>query len=147
MNKPFASLLGLAVLLRAASALAEDTPANPPTAPPPVEPAADSSGQWVYTAQQGWIWIPYGPSYTYVTADGSLAYEYVYYLTFGWHWAPSPWVLGIGPARFWGVRGYARFAWHAHPWFGVHRYYGGPAHVRAAHVGGYGFHGGGRGRR
>jgi hypothetical protein len=147
MNKLFGSLLSLAILLRGATTFAESSPTNPPTAPPAVEPAPASTGQWVYTAQQGWIWIPYAQSYTYVTADGSVAYEYVYYPTFGWRWVPSPWVLGIGPAPFWGGRGYVRFAWYAHPWFGVHRYYGSPAHVRAAHVGGYGFHGGGRGRR
>lgn len=148
MTKAIPSFLGLAITLGASTALAESNPPVPTTPPPATQPAPTATGQWVYTAQHGWIWIPYGQSYTYVTADSSLAYEYVYYPAFGWHWVLSPWVLGVGPAPFWGVHGYGRFAWHAHPWFGAHRYYGGGGYrVRAAHVGAYAFHGGGRGRR
>src|SRR4051812_45900667 len=37
------------------------SPPAPPSAPPS-PPAQQSSvtGQWVYTSQYGWIWIPYG---------------------------------------------------------------------------------------
>src|SRR5665811_1632972 len=65
-------------------------PSQPP--PPPVEsdgqaqqqqqqqeyqqvvpqPQAAAAGQWVYTDQYGWIWMPYGTQYTY---EGSSAYD------------------------------------------------------------------------
>src|SRR5262245_83795 len=46
-------------------------PAMPPQPPPqqrvqvqPVQPAQPSaSGQWVYTQQYGWVWMPYGDQY------------------------------------------------------------------------------------
>jgi hypothetical protein len=57
-------------------------PAEPPpppqaqTAPPQVEQApapqaqAVPPGQWVYTQQYGWIWMPYADAYTSVPAYG-----------------------------------------------------------------------------
>ena len=74
--------------------------ATQPQAPPvqaPPQPAA--TGQWVYTAQYGWIWMPYGVQYTYESADGgAYPYEYVYYRTYGWTWLAAPWVWGRGRA-------------------------------------------------
>src|SRR5262249_47385670 len=98
---------------------AEPAPAQgAPTAAPP-------SGQWVYTAQYGWVWMPYAQSYTYITPDGSTPYEYVYWPGYGWRWALAPWVFGWGPRPHWGVYGITRFYWHAHPWFRpyAHRWY------------------------
>jgi hypothetical protein len=97
-------------------------PAQPATPPPP--PRAD--GEWVYTAQYGYVWMPYGRNYTFV--NGSVASMYVYYPAFGWRWVAAPWVLGIGPAPYWRYGYPVRFAWYAHPWFRPRVYYG--RHVR-----------------
>ncbi|HET6336641.1 MAG TPA: hypothetical protein VFG30_25635, partial [Polyangiales bacterium] len=45
-----------------------DTPGTQLTASPPQAPPVD--GQWVYTSQYGWVWMPYSQSYTYVPDDG-----------------------------------------------------------------------------
>jgi len=125
-------------------------PSAAPGAPPPSVPgAAPPAGQWTYTQQYGWLWMPYDQRYTYVVDSASLAYEYVWYPTFGWSWVVSPWVLGLGVAPFWGAGGPMRFAWYSHPWFRV-----GTAHLHPSwgHAlaprgpFGRGF-GGGRGRR
>jgi len=91
-----------------------------PAAPAPA-PAPD--GQWVYTDQYGWIWMPYSDSYTYVPA-ANVAYTYAYYPRFGWRWISSPWVLNIGPTPRWGRPGPVHFAW-----------YGRPAHYYRSHAG------------
>ncbi|MEP6655276.1 MAG: hypothetical protein ABJA82_18065, partial [Myxococcales bacterium] len=90
-------------------------PAQPP--PPPVEavqpqqqaqvvapvPAPEASqqmmaGHWVYTAQYGWVWMPYGTQYTYEGAASNTTepYSYVYYPAYGWTWVVAPWVWGWG---------------------------------------------------
>jgi hypothetical protein len=93
------------------------------TAPAPAAPPAPSpspaAGQWVYTNQYGWIWMPYSRDYTYVAPDGGMAYEYAYYPSAGWRWIYAPWILGWGPSPFWGRLGPVRFSWYAHPWFRV----------------------------
>jgi hypothetical protein len=86
-----------------------------PAAPAPAVP----TGQWVYTHQYGWLWIPYAQEYTYVIPNAALAYEYVFYPAFGWRWVVAPWVLGFGVAPFWGVLGPTHFIWYARPWFRV----------------------------
>ena len=63
--------------------------------------------------------MPYDQAYTYVAPDGAAARMYVYQPRLGWRWVGAPWVIGVGPAPFWGRVGPARFAWYAHPWFGV----------------------------
>jgi hypothetical protein len=103
--------------------------AAPPPArnaqPQPVAPPAESvEGQWVYSSQYGWVWIPYAQAYTYVTPAGA-PYEYVYYPTYGWCWVYSPWVFGWGPMPYWGIYGRAHFAWYSHPWFARPVYRGG----------------------
>src|SRR5262245_9047257 len=53
-------------------------PPAPAVAAAPVAPvvvaqppaAAPIDGQWVYTEQYGWVWMPYAQAYTYVPADG-----------------------------------------------------------------------------
>ena len=122
-----------------------------PTAPP--GPAiAMPPGQWTYTQQYGWLWMPYDQRYTQVMDNAAVAYEYVYYPSFGWSWVVAPWVLGFGVAPYWGALGPAHFAWYAHPWFRV-----GTAHLRPSWGPGFAGHGGfghaagrgggGRGRR
>jgi hypothetical protein len=84
---------------------------SPQPAPPVPAPAA---GQWVYTGQYGWVWMPYGPGYTYDGAAGDpTPYSYVYYPRHGWTWLASPWVVGWGPTPHFGVVGPSRFAWYS----------------------------------
>ena len=108
-------------------------PATPPTdvEPPPPAPAeapqaeAAPTGQWVYTNQFGWLWMPYGREYTYVPGDAQVfPDQYVYYPAYGWRWVVAPWVYGYGPAPYWGVLGPSYFVWYAHPWFRVGGYWG-----------------------
>ncbi len=88
-------------------------PENP--APPPEQTAttdeASASGQWVYTGQYGWVWMPYGDAYTYQPTDGGSPDMYVYYPTVGWTWVVAPWIYGWGPQPFFGLYGTARFGW------------------------------------
>jgi hypothetical protein len=101
-------------------------PPEPQNAPPeaatgsaPIdEPAAtpQPEGQWVFTTQYGWVFMPYAQDYTYVPASG-YPLMYVFYPHYGWRWLNAPWVYGVGPHPYWGPRGYGYFAWHAHPWF------------------------------
>lgn len=83
---------------------------------------AGQSGQWVYTDQYGWVWIPYAREYTYVGTEG-YPYSYCYYPNYGWMWLYSPWVFGWGPGPYWGVYGRGYFAWYARPWFARPSYY------------------------
>jgi hypothetical protein len=159
MNRPITTLLSAAAIAAAGLAQAQTAPAEEPAAqptqPPPGQappappenpgtppqqaepqeaqpaPAQPSpSGQWVYTSQYGWLWMPYAQSYTYVPAEG-MPQMYVYYPALGWRWVVAPWVFRWGPRPY----------WHAHPWFRVpprsyyHRYHH-PAPVRP-HPGGH----------
>jgi hypothetical protein len=107
-------------------------------APTPAAPPAPG-GQWVYTNQYGWVWMPYGANYTYV-AGSSIAYSYAYYPRFGWRWISSPWVVGVGPSPFWGRLGPVHYAWYGHPrFFGYPHvgYYGRPAVYGGGHYAAY----------
>jgi hypothetical protein len=84
-------------------------------APAATVAAPAQAGQWVYTNQYGWIWMPYGANYTYV-AGPDAAYSYAYYPRFGWRWVSSPWVLSVGPSPFWGRLGPSHYAWYGHPY-------------------------------
>ena len=94
--------------------------------PPPVATApAPATGQWVYTSQYGWVWMPYGAAYTYLPA-GAYPDMYVFIPAYGWRWTVAPWVWGIGPRPYFGVYGFARYPWYGHGfgrWYGFH---GGP---------------------
>jgi hypothetical protein len=109
---------------------ADVPPAAPPSAPPsadaapappaPAEPppADTPPGQWVYTGQYGWIWMPYSDVYTYVPPGGwGEPYAYVYGPAFGWTWVAAPWVWGFGPWPFFGVVGPVHFGWWGHGWW------------------------------
>lgn len=99
-------------------------PYDAPSAPPPpideveLRPSSPGAvdGQWVYTTQYGWVWMPYDRLYTHVVDDREPT-MYVYGARFGWRWVTAPWVLSGGPEPYWGDRGRARFEWHARPWF------------------------------
>jgi hypothetical protein len=95
----------------------EPSPAdwNPQAMPVTSVPA----GQWVYTAQYGWLWMPYDAAYTQVVPDAALAYTFAYYPAFGWRWVVAPWVLGLGVVPRWGALGPNHFAWYGRPRFHV----------------------------
>jgi hypothetical protein len=92
--------------------------AEPPAAGPPAQPAsaplvnAYPTGQWVYLAGQGWVWVPAGASA--VEMEG-VPYTYLYTPAYGWTWYVSPW--GWGPYHY-GL-------WVRHPWHpvGLHGYW------------------------
>jgi hypothetical protein len=81
----------------------------------PAPVATAPAGQWVYTQQYGWLWMPYGAGYTSVTSP-SVAYEYVYYPAHGWRWIYAPWVVGLGRAPHWGRLGPRHYAWYDRAW-------------------------------
>jgi len=112
-----------------------DAPPPPPDQPPP--PPAEAQlqgpeelvaeqhelppgGQWVFTDQYGWLWMPYGDQYTYEPViQGAYPYSYVFYPTYGWMWVSSPWVWGWGPWPYFGYYGPTRFVWYRN--LGSHR--------------------------
>jgi hypothetical protein len=84
-----------------------------------------AGGQWVYTDQYGWVWIPYGSQYTYSpTIAGASPYQYVYYPSVGWSWLLAPWVFGWGVNPYFGVYGTTHFAWYGSRHYGGYGYYG-----------------------
>jgi hypothetical protein len=102
-----------------ASAAAASPPPLPVAPSTPAQPADGQqlvysypSGQWVYMAGQGWVWIPAGASTTYW--EGT-PYVYLYTPAYGWTWYVSPW--GPGPYHY-GL-------WIRHPWHpvGLHGYW------------------------
>jgi len=100
-----------------------------PTAPPQAERVnvPPMGGQWVYTAQYGWLWMPFAPQFVHVPMGGAPPQMFVYYPFFGWQWAVAPWVWGLGPQPYWGVHGVVRFPWWGR---GFGRWYGfGPRYV------------------
>lgn len=117
-------LLGLAVAYGASSpAQAQVAPPPAPAivAPPPAAPAPPQpQGQWVATAQYGYVWVPLGASVVDLSGVPSV---YLYTPSYGWAWYASPW--GWGPFAYgsW-VQGpwpYGFRVWHhgARSW-GVH---------------------------
>lgn len=120
-----------------------------PTAAPPAPPSGaqvQGQGQWVYSDQYGWVWVPAASEAVEV---GAQPYAYLYAPAFGWSWFVSPW--GFGPYRAgpWVGAG-VRAPYHPYvaprAWYGYH---GAAPHVYrpalgAPHWGGGGVHGGGR---
>lgn len=136
-------------------------PPAPPRVPPPVPVRpAPPPGQWVYTQQYGWLWMPYGEQY--VHADDPMQpnetvypTEYVYLPLSGWTWLAAPWIWGWGPELYFGVGGAGHFAWYhprgavghgaavVHGGLGAGHLSGG--HFGGGHFGGGHFGGGGHG--
>src|SRR5262249_45005307 len=58
--------------------------------------------QWVYTAQYGWVRLPYASAHTFVPNLGN-PYSYVHYFIYGRQLALAPWVFGEGEQSFWGI--------------------------------------------
>ncbi len=90
-------------------------------------PATD--GQWVYTQQYGWVWMPYGARYVSEGSTGDESpYAYVYEPSIGWCWLAAPWVWGWGAYPYFGARGPGRFGWYTglmHAGYGWGGYRGG----------------------
>ena len=130
---------------RTESAPAEPAPTPEPPAPslaqspglpgcPPPElvaapPSSPPAGQWVYTDQYSWVFMPYGEAYTSVPpGDSGEPYMYLYSAAYGWTWFAAPWVWGWGPWPYFGTRGPWSFAWYAHGWWrNPGRWHFGPA--------------------
>jgi hypothetical protein len=120
---------------------AATAPSAPPPGPPPVAQSAPppgaeepaNGGQWIYTSQYGWLYMPYSRDYTYVSGDGGVAYEYAYYPNSGWRWVYAPWVLGWGPSPYWGRLGPRHYIWYSRPWFRVGVVHRGPVYHRRWH--------------
>lgn len=103
-------------------------PGSLPPAPPAVAPAPPASGsqvqqpgvppgQWVFTQQYGWVWMPYGAAYTFTSDyENGNPYMYVYYPSTGWTWVNAPWLWGWGPMPFIGISGGMHFVWYGHGW-------------------------------
>jgi hypothetical protein len=138
----------------------DQAPPPPPSEvpPPPVQqpeaqtiapgPGGEAGGQWVYTSQYGWVWMPYGTRYTYEgTAADTNPYAYVYYPSYGWTWLVAPWVWGWGTYPYFGVFGASHFAWYRGLYragYGWGRYRGGsPGAFRSGYGGGWRGYGGG----
>lgn len=99
-----------------------------------------TGGQWVFTDQYGWVWMPYAQGYTYVVPGGN-PYMFVFSLGLGWHWVIAPWIYGFGPRPYWGYYGPRPFFWYRHPWFSVPRYWGGYGYRGHTYYGGPRFYG------
>ena len=92
--------------------------ARPQVQQPVVASQAAGGGQWVYTSEYGWIWMPYGNQYTYEgSANDAYPYSYVYYPSYGWTWLAAPWIWGWGAYPYFGPRGPLGFGWYV----GLHR--------------------------
>ncbi len=109
-------------------------PAAPVQLPPapvvgyaPAPSEVVTGGQWVFTAQYGWLYMPYGSRYVVTPAAGP--YAYVYYPSYGWRWLSAPWVVGTGPYPYFGVHGPYAYGWYR----GLHR--GHPMAVHYASLG------------
>jgi hypothetical protein len=130
-------------------------PQQPPPAPGPSQgrapqqieqtssPAqAAGAGQWVYTSEYGWIWMPYGDQYTHEgMANDDSPYSYAYYPSYGWMWLAAPWVWGWGAYPYFGSLGPSGFGWYR----GLYRAGYGWGGYRGGGRGGYGMGGGNRG--
>jgi hypothetical protein len=113
-------------------------PTPPPPPPPPEQPIAvvpesatpstpgpAAYGQWVFTSQYGWVFMPWSDRYTSLPPDDyGDPYQYLYEPTVGWTWVVAPWIWGWGPWPYFGPWGPARFGWWGHrgwhrPWPGT----------------------------
>src|SRR5437868_2252997 len=89
-----ALVLGLGV---SSTASAQEQPPPPPVqvqeAPAPPAPQASwvrayPTGQWVYTSDYGWVWVP---ARSVTTVVEGVPYAELYTPTYGWTWYVSPW--------------------------------------------------------
>ncbi|HUB07287.1 MAG TPA: hypothetical protein VMB50_09805 [Myxococcales bacterium] len=100
-------------------------PENPPPPPAaegqPAPPTTQADGQWIYTGQYGWVWLPYGDEYVYTPEDEvGEPFIFLYEPAYGWRWVAAPWVWGHGPLPYFGKRGPWRFHWYRGPAYRAH---------------------------
>src|SRR5262249_1493334 len=76
---------------------------------------ASGQGQWVWTNDYGWVWVPAEAT---PLAVGGEPYVYLYRPTIGWTWFASPWGWD-GPIGGWG---WAR-SWYGDYWGPQYRVY------------------------
>jgi hypothetical protein len=69
-----------------------------------------AGGEWAFTSQYGWVYMPYDSRY--VVAYASRPYAYVYCSGFGWRWLAAPWVVGSGPYPYFAGRGPFTYDWY-----------------------------------
>jgi hypothetical protein len=104
-------------------------------AAPQSAPAPTATGQWVFTSQYGWVWMPYGNQYVDEGYSGSPSpYAYVYAVNIGWSWVAAPWLWGWGPYPYFGIRGPHYYGWYR----GLYRAGYGWGHYRGGYRGGSG---------
>jgi hypothetical protein len=119
--KPMAAGLGSLVLTLGVSSTALAQPVPPPPrvqvlheeAPNPDTRWVHSyaTGQWVYTSDYGWIWVP---TRTTTTVVDGVPYAHLYTSEHGWTWYVSPWGFGRYHYGPWVTR-----TWHPAAWRGV----------------------------
>jgi hypothetical protein len=104
-----------------------EPPPAPPEQPPPLPlgddewqeplpgaPEVAASGQWVYTGQYGWVFMPYGNQYVHEGAvEDAYPFAYVYYPDQGWIWVAAPWVWGWGAYPYFDIQGPWIFGWYS----------------------------------
>ncbi|MFL5369657.1 MAG: hypothetical protein ACJ78Z_05660 [Myxococcales bacterium] len=84
-----------------------------PQRAPYTQPVPRTAGQWVFTGQYGWVWMPYGSQYVEEgSASAKVPYAFVYAVRVGWCWVAAPWVWGWGPYPYFGVRGPRYYGWY-----------------------------------
>jgi hypothetical protein len=109
---------------------------QPGSASQPPTIAPNQTGQWVYTNQYGWVWMPYAQQYVDEgTYGASSPYQYVYCVNVGWSWVAAPWLWGWGAYPYFGAWGPSHFGWYRGLYragYGWGRYRGG-----ASRGGGY----------
>ncbi len=89
-----------------AQAEEEETPAPP-------SDGTEASGQWVYTDQYGWVFVPYGDQYVSPAAGfDETALCYVYQPGTGWVWLAAPWTQEPEAYPFLGIVEPVQVGWH-----------------------------------
>jgi hypothetical protein len=106
IGKVLAAIGGCAVMAFG-TGCEEMPPAEVPVQTAEVMPTYEASGQgqWVWTTDYGWVWVPAEAMPYEVRGE---PYVYLYRPTLGWTWFASPWGWD-GPIGGWG---------YARPWYG-----------------------------
>lgn len=71
-------------------------------------------GQWVFTAQYGWVFMPYGEQYVDrgQSAHVQAPFAFVYCPNDGWGWVEAPWLWGWGSYPYFGASDPNRLSWY-----------------------------------
>jgi len=92
-------------------------PEQTPGAPAAQAQASPPAGQWVYTQQYGWLWMPQDDRYTFWSDyEYGDPYMYVYYPRIGWTWVAAPWLWGWGPVPWFGPGAGVYYHWAGNDW-------------------------------